>query len=639
MTKTLYLLSFFLFFLVESVPTPCIIWKNSFVEITPSTTNINNTKLFIKVKTRQTKGWISVGVSKSNNSFQDSLFIVALIPNQILVFKNHTEIDTIDKIFDISLTQNLRDTIDGLYSFSFSLNSSQIIEKNFIFFASNESPPRIGFNSLNQNLTLPKHNDFSTPRFFDLKDTNIEYPVCDQDLNFPGRILARNWITFSIGTTISVALIVLYVYFRNDQPLKSRFVAPIIGTIGLTLNLSAEFFLSMFTFEEQTVSKCKHLGFLIFPFVQLAIVLPALIMMRYSVLLQLHFLKKDFINNQKALKRKTSNTFSPSTKIMSKTLSSSFNSKLKQFQQKPNIVYMIQQLRKVLLVLQSQWVLLVIPFVWVFLFESIVFFIVVFSEFQCKPWTRTYITNLHFFGLLLFTSFFLVFFIIDIILSLRNILRCRWKKYIEEDPFQFRYDFAVLVPFVPFLILWVFFNFPNAISTSLSDILFALGTMLNGGWALIITISRKLIFLIKSNNMDNTRLKLNIDIILKDENLLEKFIEFSEFEWSSENIYFKIDVSEYKKKNDNKSKKAIADQIKENYLIRNVSPLEINVTKKALNPTLIQIEQQSITIDMFDFIEREVDVNICDTLSRFIISSQYNQYLKENENPLKSLGL
>jgi hypothetical protein len=39
------------------------------------------------------------------------------------------------------------------------------------------------------------------------------------------------------------------------------------------------------------------------------------------------------------------------------------------------------------------------------------------------------------------------------------------------------------------------------------------------------------------------------------------------------------------------------------------------------------------------FIEREVDVNICDTLSRFIVSSQYNQYLKENENSLKSLGL
>jgi hypothetical protein len=182
--------------LVESIPTPCILWKNSFVEITPSTkANINDTNLFVKVKTRQTKGWISVGFSKQTNSFHDSLFIIALIPHQILVFKNHTDIETTDKIFDVSLTQNFRDIIDGLYSFSFSINSSLIIDKNFIFVASNEATQG------ESNMTVPKHNDFSTPRYFDLKDTHIDYPICDQDLNLPGRILARNWITFSIATT------------------------------------------------------------------------------------------------------------------------------------------------------------------------------------------------------------------------------------------------------------------------------------------------------------------------------------------------------------------------------------------------------------------------------------------------------
>jgi hypothetical protein len=139
--------------------------------------------------------------------------------------------------------------------------------------------------------------------------------------------------------------------------------------------------------------------------------------------------------------------------------------------------------------------------------------------------------------------------------------------------------------------------------------------------------------------VSNERLKVNIAMILKNDRLLEKFIEFTELEWSSENVYFKIDIEDYKKKTDLKSKRNVALKIKENYLMRNVSPLEINVTGKSLNPVLKQIDEQDFTNELFDRIDSEVDVNICDSLARFIISYQFDEFLKENEERVQKMGL
>jgi hypothetical protein len=623
-----------IFLLVKSNTTPCIIWKNSFLEITPQSTKLNETILSITVKSLQTKGWIAVGFSKNQSSLEDSIFFLSQIQNQVFVLKNHTQQDFEEKIFDISTTQSISDIIDGIHSFRFKLNSSLVLEKNFIFFSMNNAP----MGAVSNVSLLQKHSSFSSAYFLNLYDNNVDFPACPEHLNLPARILSYNIYLFILGILICVILCLFFVYYRNEQPLKSRFFAPIISVVFLALNLSVDYLNSGLTAEEHVSIKCKTSGFMTYPFVQIMLILPTLLMIRYSVLLQLHLFKKNFIQNWKSLKRKSSATIIPIQSVSDMT--QSFSQRIQATTQQPTVVVIIQKLRQFLLILQSPFALIVTPFLWFALFELGMFGIFAISGFKCKSFTRSTMLLMHALGIFFTTFVFALFFALDIILSFRHFIKCRWKTYfLEEDPFHFRIDFMMLIFFVPTMIVWATVNLPNFFLGIFTDTLFYIGILMSGGLPLLITIGKSVIYQIKSKNVRSKRLGLNIEFIIKDENLLEKFIEFAELEWSSENVYFKIDLNEYKKKSDSKSKRNLAHQIKENYLIRNVSPLEINVSGKALNPTIKKIEDQEFTSNLFDLIDREVDVNLCDTLARFIISSQYDQYLKENEVVLTKLGL
>jgi hypothetical protein len=92
MTRLLWTtLLIIIFMSVKSNNTPCLIWKNSFLEITPQTSELNETILSMRVKSLQTTGWIAVGFSKNQNSLDDSIFILYQLPNQVFVLKNHTQ--------------------------------------------------------------------------------------------------------------------------------------------------------------------------------------------------------------------------------------------------------------------------------------------------------------------------------------------------------------------------------------------------------------------------------------------------------------------------------------------------------------------------------------------------------------------
>jgi hypothetical protein len=625
--------------LIFSDQTPCIIWKNSFIKISPQTSNVNHTTLDIIVKSRQFSGWYGVGFSKSKNSLEDSFFILNQFPNNLILLKNHTQIDVEKKILNFYSEQTLKNTIDGIFTFSFKMNSSLILEKRYVFFAlSEESVPFFTNVSM-----IPRHSTFSSGRYFDLNQLDSDYPTCGDEINIAGRLLARNWYGFSIGTLICIVYCIAYVYFRNDQPLKSRFFAPFLLIVCMQVNLFSELLFGYFTFEESTGFFCQITGFITYSSIQLSLVLPMLMFVRYSILLQLHLHKREFTNNVKNLKRKTSSTALLSNSSSLSSMSASFrkfNDRLKETQKKPAVVILIQRIRQVLLILQSHWVFIGAPIIYFVIFMASQFLIFAISGFTCKSWTQPLMRVCHVLGLLVTAMILVSFYILDLILSVKNFVRCRWKRFfLEEDPFHYRIDMIMMIVFVPFLILWAFVPLPYLLSGIVVDVMMYLGILFGGGIALNITILKKIIFLIKTRNADNKRLRITMDIILSDEKLLEKYIEFSELEWSSENIYFKMDVIEYKKKNDLKGKRNIAHQLKENYLIPSVSPLEINVTAKVLNPTLKQMDDLDFSNDLFDKIEREVDVNLCDTLARFIVSSQYDQFLKENENVLSKLGL
>jgi hypothetical protein len=601
-----------LIFEIYSQNIPCFIWKNSFLEVNKLTKDSSN----IKIRTIQRKGWFGVGFSKENDPNLNSFSIISFVYGELFVFENHTQKVSTNTLNKFTTIREFGDVLDGIYQFSFEINNSLISDKRFIFFAQQEHET---------NLTMIiKHDSMSNLRSFDLNDTSIVYPTCDKHLSLTSRLFARHWLGYAIDTLLSVILCLFYVYFRNDQPLKSKFISPFLGVLYSNLNFFSYLLLGTMNYEEQSKSLCKITGFISYPLVQLSVILPALIMIRYSILLQVHLRKKYFIKKLKKLKKQNiendkPNIFPKLQKILTK------------------VDQIVEKIRKYFTIQQSQLLLIFGPIILFSLFEIGIFSIFASSNFVCGPYTKLYMRYLHIIGLGLGFFAFSFFFVLDFLLNLRNLLKCNLKKYIfEDDPFLFRLDFVIILLNAPVLILWAFVPLPNLIYALFSDILFYSGVFVTGGLSLMITILRKIFLSFKSRN--SIPFQLTMQNILEDEDLREKFIDFTEFEWSTENIYFKMDIVKYNKLTDFNLKKKNALQMQENYL-KSTSPLEVNLSGPSLNHTLKQIKDQNFDNELFISAEKEVNANLFDTLGRFIHSSYYQEYLSRNENIISTLGL
>jgi hypothetical protein len=614
----------FLFLFVSSETIPCLIWRNSFAQMSQLTNNETD-HLTVRLRTLQTYGWFSIGFSSSNESFEKSLFILFQIPNKVLSFQNHTKRNAPAEFFQTTTEQTLEDRIDGISSFSFKVNKSTILNKKYVFFANFEG--EIALASGNQTF-IPKHQHFSSkPIYFDFMEEK-EFPLCEDRLNFTGRFMARNFGLFFIANGFYVLLMILYIYFRNDQPLKSRFIIPFLGVLFIGLNLLSDTIGGSFDYETNHKFLCMIAGFISYPLIQIAMILVAAMMIRYQVFLQIYLRKKDFVKKNLSKKKSILSTSSGSDSEVTSDFS-----KINGF---------FNKIRNLFLILQSPWTFPIIAMIWLIIFMIGQFLIFGLSSFQCKSWTQQYMIIWSTLGQLVLSLITAFVYLFDILFSLKHCIRCRWKTYfIEEDPFFFRLDFLILFLYVPILFFYAYFSSPQLAAQLISDTLFALGLMINGGTALIFTMVKRFFLFVKKTRIGNKRNKINIEEILKDEVLLRKFIEFAESEWAGENVYFMVDVQDYKRRKDMKSRKTLALQMRRSYLIPKVSPLEINVTAKAMNPTLKKIEENDFPLDLFEKIEREVEGNTADTISRFIVSSEYGEFIvwsKENNESLLKLG-
>jgi hypothetical protein len=172
----------------------------------------------------------------------------------------------------------------------------------------------------------------------------------------------------------------------------------------------------------------------------------------------------------------------------------------------------------------------------------------------------------------------------------------------------------------------------------LADFQILIIIFLSGFIALIITIYKKIILLFHKKNSKH---QFNfIETILEDENLLEIFQTFCEGEWSTENILLKIGIHEYKQKG-TKEREALAIEMKQNFLIINLSPLEVNVPSRVLKRLVDHIEKPGaeFTDDLFNEVETYINENLSDTIGRFFISAEFYSFKKAKDAYEKSLGL
>jgi hypothetical protein len=250
--------SFLLFsnFHAEDIPIGCILWRNSFIQFSKNT---QEKYFFIKVASRQRFGYIGFAAQEIPNKFENSFQILAFTETKLTQLTNHTQI--VNKtIYNEFFDNLLFNKIDGILSFNFYVNISELEGKNFFSFAQNERelPQKFGNFSF-----IPKHEQVSNFKFFLLNSTGNQLG-CNDQLYISGRLMSQYQELFVVACFLYLLIAVLLIAFRNHQPLKSRFIGPHIVLFSLYVNLIGEIIPTMFTFEESSKYFCIFTAYIVY---------------------------------------------------------------------------------------------------------------------------------------------------------------------------------------------------------------------------------------------------------------------------------------------------------------------------------------------------------------------------------------
>ena len=265
----------FLFFLIlgiflknikgEVKEVGCLIWKNSFLKIQKHKISETNQPFIFTVASKQEIGYISIGFFSKPNAFEDSTSIIGFPPNNFLQLKNHTQKIKQKTIFGETFQKIEYNKIDGIFLYTFKMNSSIFNEKNFLIFSQNNKENPI---IKNDSIYIPKHNFLSNFRFFQLNLTSNSIPICNPKLNIPGRITTVHSSIFILTNFIYIFVLFLFVKYRNDQPFKSRFLGPHIALLSNYLNFIFEFTFGILSYETTSNVYCILRAFLTFGAIQ-----------------------------------------------------------------------------------------------------------------------------------------------------------------------------------------------------------------------------------------------------------------------------------------------------------------------------------------------------------------------------------
>eukprot|EP01080_Neovahlkampfia_damariscottae_P006670 gene6670-10834_t len=583
----------------------CHIWKNSWIKIQQNN-NFERSFTFT-VNSKPRNGWIGVGFFSKKDDFSSSFSVIGYLPNNFLQLQNHTDVTKEKTIFDYKFQDDLYNTIDQKVTFSFKLNSTKLLGKNYILLSQSTEASPVAYNNTTH---IPRHNSMSNYIKFEFNvsktSENKNHLLCVDELNLAGRIMSANWYTFAFGTIFYVSLFILVVAFRNDQPLHSRFVSPHITIFAYYTNFISERIYSMLDIETSSKIYCELGAFIGYAAVQIAFAAPTLMIFRYLILLRLH-------ENKRRITKKL---------------------KVKE-------VFVDQKIRKlftkILKYLASPWIIILFPIFWLLAFESMLFIVYFYHNFVCTEDAWFYMKVLNTLFILVTFSNIACFLTFDLISNLPAMFKCHWRHvFFHSDPYHYRLDmiftFFAVIP----MIAWFAAPLPYFFGSFLAEYVFFTGFWVTGLQSLVITIIKKLFFSYKTSNSNNAKLK--VEDVLKPK-ILDIFIDYCEMEWSSENIFLKLDILSYKKTKSLKERENLCWIIKERYLLSGVSPLEVNCPGNILSKAVKGIDEKSFVDELLNEVESEIDRNLLDTISRFRVSKLYEILLKDLKNQEQTLGL
>jgi hypothetical protein len=223
----------------EPTPIGCILWRNTFLKIDNKTNSPTNQVLQFTLHSRQSNGWIGITFSPNPNDFENSTSILGYLPNQFLQLKNHTAVSK--KIFSEIFVNSWQNSIDGIFSFAFSMNVSDFSNSKYFYFSINKNQQPF-------NDTIPKHELMSDEIYFDISILK-PIPNCVPELNIASRIPSQHIASLILISFFYVVIAVLFLIFKDDQPFRSRYVGPFLAIASLYGNLFIEYIYVYLPFE------------------------------------------------------------------------------------------------------------------------------------------------------------------------------------------------------------------------------------------------------------------------------------------------------------------------------------------------------------------------------------------------------
>ena len=205
-------------------------------------------------------------------------------------------------------------------------------------------------------------------------------------------------------------------------------------------------------------------------------------------------------------------------------------------------------------------------------------------------------------------------------------------KYLN-DPHYFRIQILLFLPYMIYNLITEILTLIN--TTTFSNIIqystynqifntinFAILLIIDVIFPLILTI---IIFIIRKKKIDDIN---ELDDIVNNKESYNLFESYCKSEFSIENLLCYQDIQKYKK-----SGKEAYDLYK-TYLNGNSSFFEVNVQKKDYSVIHEKINlwrrdriNNPLGLDLFNNVEATVKLNLSDTLSRFILSKEYKEYV------------
>ena len=228
------------------------------------TNSIENKILFINIKFKQKSGFVGFVALKKSEDFTNSFSFVASAPNTFVQLTNHTKILSTKTIFGETFENYESNQIDGVLSMNFKVNSSEILDKTYFHFIGNPNE-RITIN--NGTITIPKHTITGDERFFSI-NSPISKLQCSDKIFYPGRFFAVHWSLLLLLSCYYILIFYLFLSFKDQQPFKSRFIAPYFTLFASYFNLMSEAFTDSITHEQFSKIYCPYINFFVYPGVQ-----------------------------------------------------------------------------------------------------------------------------------------------------------------------------------------------------------------------------------------------------------------------------------------------------------------------------------------------------------------------------------